>query len=137
MNDYLQTALSGWAGVMLFGSGLAMPYLLRRVPGRNKPASSTPYLRRMWPHYWLGYLAFFVSFAHSWLAMRSGNMRGINASGVWIATVALLIILWQIAVGLMLRNPTQSNRRALRRTHFWTMALAAALIVVHIALNRP
>ena len=131
MNDYLQTALSGWSGVALFGSGLAMPYLLRRTRG-----AKTPYLRRMWPHFWLGYMAFLVSFVHAWFTMRSGNMRGINTAGVWIATGALLIMLSQIAVGLMLRNPTQSNRRALRRTHFWTMTLVAGLIVVHIALNR-
>jgi len=132
MNNYLQTALSGWSGVALFGSGLAMPYLLRRTRG-----AKTLYLRRMWPHFWLGYLAFLVSFVHAWFTMRSGNMRGINAAGVWIATIALLIMLWQIAVGLMLRNPTQSNRRALRRTHFWTMTLVAGLIAVHVALNRP
>lgn len=132
MNGYLENALSGWAGVILFGSGLLMPYLLRRVSG-----AKTPYLRRLWPHYWLGYLALFVSSAHAWVAMRSGNMRDINSSGVWIATIALLIMLWQVAVGLMLRDPTQSNRRMLRRTHFWTMTLVAGLIVVHIALNRP
>jgi cytochrome b561 len=132
MNGYLQTAVSGWAGVILFGSGLAMPYLKRRTPG-----AKTPFLRRMWPHYRLGYLVFFVSFAHAWLAMRSGNMRVINSAGVRIATIALLIMLWQIAVGLMLRNPAQSSRRPLRRTHFWTMALVAGLIVVHIAVNRP
>jgi hypothetical protein len=132
MSDYLETAFSGWAGVMLFGAGLAMPYLLRKAP-----QSRSPYLRRMWPHYWLGYLAFLVSFVHAWFAMRTGNMRGINSAGVWIATVALFVILWQIAVGLMLRNPTEPNRRALRRTHFWTMASVAGLIVVHITLNRP
>lgn len=132
MNEYLGTALNGWAGVMFFGAGLMMPYLLRKLPG-----AKAPYLRRLWPHYWLGYLALIVSFVHAWLAMRSGNMRGINSSGVWIATIALLIMLWQVAVGLMLRDPTQSDRRMLRRTHFWTMTLVAGLIVVHIALNRP
>jgi len=131
MNNYLQTALSGWAGVFLFGAGLALPYLLRRVPG-----AQTPYLQRMWPHYWLGYLVFTISFFHSWFAMSSGNMHGINIPGVWIATLALLVLLWQIAVGLLLRDPTQSNRRTLRRVHFWTMSLAATLIVAHIALNR-
>jgi hypothetical protein len=99
--------------------------------------AKTPYLRRLWPHYWLGYLALLVSSAHAWLAMRSGNMRGINSSGVWIATLALLIMLWQIAVGLTLRDPTQSNRRTLRRIHFWTMTSVAGFIIVHIALNRP
>jgi hypothetical protein len=132
MNDYLQTALSGWAGVLLFGSGLAMPYLLRRPPG-----TKVPYLRRMWPHYWLGYLMLIASFEHAWFAMRNGNMRGMNLSGVWIATIALLVILWQIGIGLLLRDPAQSNRRALRRLHFWTMALVAGLIALHVALNRP
>lgn len=132
MNEYMETALSGWAGAMLFGSGLTMPYLLRGVS-----RAKAPYLRRLWPHYWLAYIALLVSSAHAWLAMRSGKMHGINPSGVWIATIALLIILWQIAVGLMLRDPTQPNRRTLRRTHFWTMTLVAGIIVVHIALNRP
>src|SRR5271154_5760008 len=106
MNNYLQTALSGWGAVAFFGTGLAMPYLLRRTRG-----AKTPYLRRMWPHFWLGYLAFVVSFVHAWFTMRSGNMRGISVVGIWIATVALLIMLWQIAVGLMLRDPSESNRR--------------------------
>jgi hypothetical protein len=109
-----------------------MPYLLRRSPG-----AKLPYLRRMWPHYWLGYLSFFISFAHAWFAMRGGNMRGMNLSGVWIATVALIVILWQISVGLLLRDPAQSKRLALRRLHFWRMTLVAGLIVVHVALNRP
>jgi hypothetical protein len=131
MNDYLQTAFSGWAGVLLFGSGLAMPYLLRRSPG-----AKAPYPLRMWPHYWFGYLTFFASFAHAWFAMRSGNMGGMNLSGIWIATLALIVILWQNGVGLLLRDPTQSKRRALRRLHFWTMALVAGLIVLHVILNR-
>ena len=132
MREYLRSAFSGWAGVLLFGSSLAMPYLFRRVPG-----AKTPYLQRMWPHYWLGYMTFFTSFAHAWSAMRSGNMRGINLPGVWIATVALIVILWQIGVGLLLRDPIQSKRQTLRRLHFWTMALVTGLIVLHIALNRP
>lgn len=132
MNEYLETALNGWAGVMLFGAGLMLPYLLRSVPG-----AKAPYLQRMWPHYWLGYLALLVSSVHAWLAMRRGNIRGINSSGVWIATFGLLLMLWQIAVGFMLRDPIQSNRRQLRRIHFWTMALVAGFIVAHIALNRP
>ena len=131
MSGYLQSAFSGWASVLLFGSGLAMLYLLRRQPG-----VALPFLQRIWPHYWLGYVSFFTSFAHAWLAMRNG-MRQMNVPGVWFATVAVAVILWQISVGLLLRNPVQSNRRNLRRLHFWTMTLVAGLIVVHVALNRP
>lgn len=112
MSGYLQSAFSGWVGVLLFGSGLAMPYLLRHQPG-----TTMPFLRRIWPPYWLGYLSFFTSFAHAWWAMRNG-MREMNLPGVCFATAALPVILWQISVGLLLRNPIQSNRRKLRRLHF-------------------
>ncbi len=132
MSDYLRTAFSGWASVLLFGSGLALPFLLRRTP-----AARTPFLRRMWPHYWLGYLTLLVSFVHAWLAMSRGNMRGVDLAGVWIATVALLVILWQVAVGFMLSDPAQPQRRTLRRIHFWTMMLVAGLIVAHVVRNRP
>lgn len=132
MNEYLRTAFSGWGAVMLFGSTLAIPFLLRRQAGTKKP-----FLRRIWPHYWLGYATFLFSSVHAWLAMRTGNMAGADVPGIWIATVALLVILWQLGVGLMLRDPGQLRRRALKRTHFWTMTLAAALIVAHIVRNMP
>jgi thiosulfate reductase cytochrome b subunit len=64
-------------------------------------------------------------------------MRGVNGAGVWMATLAVGLLFWQAAVGLMLRNPKQSGRRALRRTHFWTMASVAGLVVAHVVLNRP
>jgi hypothetical protein len=41
-NNYLQTALSGWSGVVLFGSGLAMPYLLRRTRGAPRGTRPQP-----------------------------------------------------------------------------------------------
>jgi hypothetical protein len=132
MSDYLRTAFSGWASVMVFGSGLALPFLLRRTP-----RLTTPFLRRMWPHYWLGYFTLIASFSHGWLAMSAGNMRGVDLPGIWIATIALLAIMWQVAVGLMLTSPAQPQRRALRRTHFWTMMLVAGLIVAHVVRNRP
>jgi hypothetical protein len=132
MSEYLRTAFTGWASAMLFGSGLALPYLIRRTP---RP--SIPFLRRMWPHYWLGYLTLLFSFWHAWLAMSRGNMSGVDIPGVWIATAALLVIIWQVAIGLMLKNPGQSQRRSLRRAHFWTMMLVAGLIVAHVVRNRP
>jgi hypothetical protein len=78
-----------------------------------------------------------VAFLHAWLPMSQGNMRGLNMNGLWLATVALLLIVWQIALGLMLRSAAKPGRPALRRTHLWTMALMAGLIAAHIALNRP
>jgi cytochrome bd-type quinol oxidase subunit 2 len=132
MNDYLRTALSGWAAFLLFVAGLLLPYLIRRTRSRDKPI-----LKRLWPHYWIGYALPAVAFVHAWLPMRTGNMKGVNMTGLWLATIALVLIAFQVVIGLQLRNPTQSGRRQLRATHFWTMALLAGLIIVHIAINRP
>lgn len=132
MNEYVQSALSGWVALLVLAAGLAMPYMLRTSSGSEKP-----FLQRMWPHYWLGYLALIASFTHGWFSMRSGNMRGVNVAGIWIATFVVGLLLWQAVVGLMLQNPKEPNRRRLRRTHFWTMASVAGLVVSHVVLNRP
>jgi len=55
---------------------LAMPFLVR-----GRKGTKTSALRRMWPHYWLGYATFLVACMHAWLAMRSGNMAGIDIAG--------------------------------------------------------
>jgi len=132
MNEFLWTAFSGWGAVILFASVLTLPYLLRRTGG-----ATTPYRQPLWPHYWLGYLLPIMAFVHAWLPMSKGDIRGLNVGGLWLGTIALLLMLWQIALGLLLRASSQYGRIALRRTHFWTMATLAALIVAHVALNRP
>ncbi len=116
---------------MLFAATLTLPYLLRRT------SSSPSYRQPLWPHYWLGYLLPIVAFVHSWLPMSKGDIRAFNIEGLWVGTIALLLMLWQIALGLTLRGSRPSRLTALRRTHFWTMAILAALIVAHVALNKP
>ena len=132
MSDYTRTALSGWFAALLFSAGLALPHMLRRVKEARRP-----YLRRLWPHFWIGYLVPVVAFAHAWIPMSHGGTHGLNATGLWLATMALLLMIWQVGLGLTLQSPALSGRCTLRSTHFWTMALMAGLIVAHIALNRP
>lgn len=131
MNEYVRTALTGWAAFLLCVSSLLLPYLLRWTGGRK------PLVQRLWPHYWIGYGLTAIAFVHAWSSMRTANMRGINLTGLWLATFALVLLLWQVAIGLQLRSPAQARRRQLRTTHFWTMVLLARLIIVHIALKRP
>jgi cytochrome b561 len=126
------TAEGGWAAAVMFAVGVALPYLSRHV-GEDRGT----YLGRLLPHFWIGCLLPIVSFLHSCLAMSQGSVRGLNMAGIWLATGAMFSMLWQIALGLALQSASQPGRRTLRRTHFWTMALMAGLIVAHIALNRP
>lgn len=78
-----------------------------------------------------------AALTHAWMSMRRGDMRGLSMAGLWLATGALFLIMWQVSVGLLLRVPEQGGRRALRRTHFWSMLLIGALLAAHIVLNKP
>lgn len=131
MSDFVWAALSGWAGVLMFASTFCLPFFMRRM------RSKKPYLKRLWPHYWLGYALLAAALTHAWMSMRRGDMRGLSMAGLWLATGALFLIMWQVSVGLLLRVPEQGGRRALRRTHFWSMLLIGALLAAHIVLNRP
>jgi NADPH:quinone reductase-like Zn-dependent oxidoreductase len=56
---------------------------------RGFSGAKTPYLQCLWPQFWLEYLALLISSVHAWLAMRTGNIRGIKPSGVWTASITL------------------------------------------------
>jgi len=128
MNGYLETAALGWLALLLFGANLWLPYLLGRAPAR---------LKCMRPHYWIGYSLPGLALLHAWIPMSRGNMNGMNMTGLWLATIALLLLGMQVVLGLLLRNSVAGVRSTLQTGHFWTMAAAALLIVTHIALNRP
>ena len=139
MKLFLVVGITGWISSILVGVEILLPYLLR--PTRlaralpTAPAYATPYLRRMQPHYWLGYGALAVSFAHAWLPMRTGFAARMNRTGLWLATVALLLLFIQIFLGLMLQNPATRQRASLRSFHFWCMTCLFILVVSHIWLN--
>ncbi len=123
----------------LVASIIALPFLLRRnalsvrlglVAARGKP-----YLRRMRPHYWLGYLITGITLAHAVAPMEAGFAGRVNALGLYLATSALFLLFGQVTLGLSLQRPDVSGRRELRRWHFWGMVGIVALAFGHIALN--
>jgi uncharacterized membrane protein len=127
LNEYLETALLGWLGLLLVAANVSLPYLLRR--GRD-------YLKQMWPHYWIGYVLPALALWHAWIPMSKGNLQGMDVTGLWLATVAMLLLAIQATIGLLLRNAA-GVRGTLQRAHFWTMAVIGVLIVTHVVLNRP
>lgn len=62
-------SISGWIAVNLIGLEVVLPYVYRR--GwlsrwlRVERFFKQPYLARLWPHYWLGYLLLALSVLHS------------------------------------------------------------------------
>lgn len=134
---YVMGSVAARIAVVLCVLVIALPYLLRR--GRLSRGlgvareDSVPYLRRLWPHFWTGYFASGLTMVHVGASMRA--MGRANAAGIWAATAALLLLVFEVVVGLSLREGGQRAKKALRRVHFWIMICFASLLASHLWLN--
>ena len=128
---FVWTALSGWLGTLLLGAGISLPYVIR-----SARQIAVPYLAQLRPHYWLGFVIPVMGFAHAWLPMSAGHIGRFNRTGLLVATAALFAMLWQVGLGVSLRNADAPTRRKVRPLHFWTMVLTVGLVATHIVLNR-
>jgi len=116
---------------------IAIPYLLRRnrlSPGLGLAREhAVPYLRRLWPHFWVGNLILALSFVHAGTAMRA-TTRAVSA-GIWAATAAFFLLLVEVGLGLSLREEGPTARKPLRRIHFWIMVSFVGFLGMHLWLN--
>jgi hypothetical protein len=139
MNSYFLVSVSGWVTTLLIATEILLAYLLR--PGVLSrwlgiaAAYSGGALRKMRPHYVLGAALPILSFAHAWIPMAAGRMRGMNQAGLWLATLALLLLVIQPVLGSALTSPYVTRRRGLRRMHFVGMLVLSGLVLAHIVLN--
>src|SRR5215472_16178617 len=137
---YFAGAYAGWLGAIFVGAAAVVPYMLRRsamsVKLRIALPSDRPYLRRMWPHYWLGYAATGLSFEHAWAVMGTGRMPRTSSAGLYLATLALVLLFLQVFMGLTLQQRVLPERRSLKGLHFWTMAAVVVLVGAHAWMNR-
>jgi hypothetical protein len=117
------TASTGWLAVFLLAAAIGIPFLARRGVG-------------LWPHYWSGFVAFGAALAHAWIPMSAGRVAGYDQAGLWLATAALGLMLWQVGLGVTLRGARGSDRARIRRTHFLSMLGIVALVITHILRNR-
>jgi hypothetical protein len=123
--QFLATAFSGWAAVLLFGVGIGVPYYVRTTPGAS-----------LKPHYGIGLLLPAAALAHAWVPMASMPIARFDLAGLWLATAALVLMVAQAGLGLALRQAAGTTRGRLRRVHCVSMALIALLVTLHIARNR-
>jgi hypothetical protein len=119
---------------------IVLPYLLRRswLSLRLGLAQGfvAPYLKRMWVHYWLGYLVAGSSFVHAWVPMQPGHRRGVSMTGLWLGIAALFLLTLQVAFGLALRDPGLRERRQIRRWHYGVMIGVVVVVAGHVWLNK-
>jgi hypothetical protein len=134
---YLIGGLAGRSATVLCVLAVALPYLLRRNRLSRglglAQGHAAPYLRRLWPHFWAGYVILVLSVVHAGTVMRA--MARANGFGILAATAAFFLLLLETVLGLNLKDQALSPRRTLRRLHFWTMAAFVATLSVHLCLN--
>ena len=134
---YMVGAIAARIALVLCALLIALPYLLRR--GRLSRGlgiaqeDSVPYLRRLWPHFWTGYFAAGLTMVHVGASMRA--MGRASAAGIWAASGALLLLAFEVGVGLSLREGGEWARKTLRRVHFWIMLGFVVLLILHVLLN--
>ena len=137
MTTFLVSIVAGRLAVVLTPCAILLPYLLRR----NRLSRTlglwqeheAPYLHRLWPHVWLGYLILGLSLVHAGTVMAA--MARANQAGIWAATIALFLLMLELMLGLSLRNIRLMERTSVRRFHFWTMAGIVGSLAAHLWLN--
>jgi hypothetical protein len=76
-----------------------------------------------------------VSLWHAWPALRAGHILPSLTNGLWLATIALVLLLIQLAIGAALRYLGPGASGLVRRAHFVLMTAIAVLVLAHIWLN--
>jgi hypothetical protein len=131
MLAYSITSATGWVLMVLLIATIVYPFLLRS--GLLGPVQ--PFLKRMRLHYWLGYSIAGIVLVHVWIPMSAGLAGRVNTAGLYLATIALILIIVQVSLGRRLSWPKLAMRRVVRRWHFWIMIGIVVFVLGHIALN--
>jgi hypothetical protein len=62
-------------------------------------------------------------------------MRRTNRAGILAATAAFFLLLFEVMLGLSLKDSSLTGRGSVRNFHFWTMAAFVCALGVHLWLN--
>jgi hypothetical protein len=129
--------LSGWVVAAMVALTIPLPYVLRGRLLAPAGWGGISYMVRLRPHYGIGYTIAGLGVLHAGLAMSSPLPFGSGgyATGLWVATGAILLVIGQATVGHRLRSLRGEERLRLRRTHFRLMVLLVAGGLVHVLLN--
>jgi len=116
---------AAWLAVALFPSTAFVGWCLRRF-------ACGAFVKRMRPHFVLGYGVLVLGAIHGVLAM--GAMGALSSTNLWIATIAFGGLGIQVFVGLNLKAPG-AYRSLLRRWHIAITCIVGTLIGVHVFLT--
>ena len=132
MSPFMLTSTSGWAATFMIIATVALAYVLRGARG----TAGGHYVARMQAHVWIGLAILAATLLHVAASMRPELMRGADGLGLTLATVALGVLVAQVALGLKL-NRFGSGGTVTRKVHALAMLSLVALIALHVAMNSP
>lgn len=106
--------------------------LLAALAGAIWLARSRP---RALLHYVLGWGLALLTWFHLWYPMRGGLVGRTPTLGLWIATLAWVLLLVQVAVGNWMLARAGRTGRGTVRFHHWTMLVTVGLTALHVIVN--
>jgi len=129
------TSRTAWMTVLLLGVRASLGLL--RVPALPAAGNSVRSARAwvMTAHVVIGLVLPPLAFAHGWLSMKLPSIRGTSASGLSIATAALLLLAVQAVTRMTMLRFKEPQRIAIGRLHLAMAVLLAALAGAQVLLN--
>ena len=129
----LVTYGTGWIAAFLLLGALTMPLVmwLRGLVGKALP--------RRWlrPHYWLGTAAASAGVGHCFLSITRARLPIGPEFGLWLASAAAVVIVFEAFIGRALRDPGAINRQRTRQYHLGFMLALLISGGLHVLLNGP
>ena len=133
MDVALLTSRTAWSTALLLAAQTALGIV--RVQGVS-PESSLGIRARVLPfHIIFGIALPTLAFTHAWFSMRAPHAGQTNVAGLWIATIALLLLACQAVIGLSLLRARGSQAIGLRRLHLAMAVIGIAFAGLHLFLN--
>jgi hypothetical protein len=132
MSAFMLTSASGWAATFMIIATIILAYVLRGSRG----ATGGRYVARMQAHVWIGLAILAATVMHVAASMRPELMRGADATGLTLATVALGVLAVQVALGLKL-NRFGPGGTGTRKLHALAMLSLVVLVALHVVMNSP
>lgn len=126
------TSLTAWITALLLG----VQGLLGLCRVRASAAAGSARTWALTGHTIIGFVLSPLAFAHAWFSMKLPSIRATNASGLWIATAALLLLAAQALTGMTMLPQIRPQRVAIRRGHFAMAILLGTLVSAHVFLKE-
>lgn len=133
--EFVLTSSTGLGSLLLMGVIVSIPYMTRWL--RKRFGSSTvDYAIAIGLHQGCGYVLLALAVIHMYASMGGGMALRVNPVGLNAATLGLLLLLAQVALGMT--RPQGEGATAMlawRRIHLIVMLGIVAVVAIHVWLN--